>query len=71
MNIYDFFELVDKDEGAIDFESDTVGGWIIERFGDFPKAGDSIEYENLRITVLESGPHRVEKALAELEDRPE
>lgn len=71
MNIYDFFELVDKDEGVIDFESDTVGGWIIERFGDFPKAGDSIEYENLRITVLESGPHRVEKALAELEDRPE
>lgn len=71
MNIYDFFELVDKDEGAVDFESDTVGGWIIERFGDFPKAGDSIEYENLRITVLESGPHRVEKALAELEDRPE
>ena len=71
MNIYDFFELVDKDEGAIDFESDTVGGWIIERFGDFPKAGDSIEYENLRITVLESGPHRVGKALAELEDRPE
>lgn len=71
MNIYDFFELVDKDEGAIDFESDTVGGWIIERFGDFPKAGDSIEYENLRITVLESGPHRVEKVLAELEDRPE
>jgi len=71
MNIDDFFELVDKDEGAIDFESDTVGGWIIERFGDFPKAGDSIEYENLRITVLESGPHRVEKALAELEDRPE
>lgn len=71
MNIDDFFELVDKDEGAIDFESDTVGGWIIERFGDFPKAGDSIEYENLRITVLESGPHRVGKALAELEDRPE
>ncbi len=71
MNIYDFFELVDKDEGAIDFESDTVGGWIIERFGDFPKAGDSIEYENLHITVLESGPHRVEKALAELEDSPE
>ncbi len=71
MNIYDFFELVDKDEDSIDFESETVGGWIIERFGDFPKAGDSIQYENLRITVLESGPHRVEKALAKLEDRAE
>lgn len=68
MSIYDFFELVDKDEESIDFDSETVGGWIIERFGDFPKTGDSIEYENLRITVLESGPHRVEKVLAKLED---
>lgn len=67
MNICDFFELVEKDAESIDFESETVGGWIIERFGDFPEAGDSIEYENLRITVLEAGPHRVEKALAKLQ----
>lgn len=71
MTIYDFLDLVGKEEESVDFESETVGGWIIERFGDFPEVGDSVDYENLHITVLETGPHRVEKALVKLEEKPE
>ena len=71
MNIHDFWEFAEKDEEIMEFDSETVGGWIIERYGDFPKVGDSVEYENLRITVMETGPHRVEKVLVKLENKAE
>ena len=48
-------------------ESDTVGGWTIERFGSFPQVGDSFEYENITLTVLEmSDGRRVDKVLVKV-----
>ena len=63
MLIDDFFELVNIGEEALDAESETLGGWTIEMFGAFPKAGQSFDFENLNVTVLEMDGLRVEKVL--------
>ena len=63
MVIGDFTELVGINEDDFDFESETVGGWTIEMFGAFPEVGESFEYENMSVTVLEMDGLRVEKVL--------
>ena len=48
----------------ISFSSDineTLGGWITERLGEMPGAGDGIEYEGLRFTVLSIKDRRINK----------
>ena len=66
MVISDFLELLGWNEEALDTDSATVGGWTIERFGTFPKAGDSFQYESLTVTVLGMDGLRVEKVLVEV-----
>lgn len=71
MVISDFIELMELNEEDFDFESDTVGGWTIEIFGSFPKVGDSFEYENFTVTVLQMDGLRVEKILVQVHPKPE
>ena len=71
MNIYDFLELVGIPEEDFEAESATLGGWTVERFGRFPKKGDSFRYENVSVTVLEMDGRRVEKLLVKCEAQPE
>ena len=64
MTLSDFLELLDWPEDALDdADSTTVGGWTLERFGTFPKPGDSFRYENLTVTVLAMDGRRVERVL--------
>jgi len=63
MVISDFLELVGIREKDFEAESETVGGWTIEMFGAFPEVGESFEYENLCVSVLEMDGLRVEKVL--------
>lgn len=62
MLIDDFFELVGMEE-ALEAESETLGGWTIEMFGAFPQVGQSFEFANLNVEVLEMDGLRVEKLL--------
>lgn len=59
--IGDFLELTELDEDAFDFESETVGGWVMEMLEGFASPGDVVTYENLSVTVLETDDKRVEK----------
>ena len=43
----------------------SLNGWVLEHFHSIPKAGDSFEYEDLKITVLASEHRRI--ALLEVE----
>ncbi|MDO4939141.1 MAG: hemolysin family protein [Lachnospiraceae bacterium] len=71
MNIYDFFELVGLEEDDADeFESETVGGWMIEMLGHYPAEGEKLRYECpsheeteevLELTALIVNDRRVEK----------
>ncbi len=63
MSIGDFTELMELDKDSFETESSTVGGWVLERFGTFPVAGDSVEWENLTVTVLAMDGRRVDKLL--------
>jgi len=67
MILSDMAELLGLKEEYMEAESDTVGGWTIERFGSFPKVGDSFEYENISLSVLEmSDGRRVDKVLVKV-----
>lgn len=68
MVIADFLELVGIREEDFEAESETVGGWTVEMFGEFPKAGDSFSYQNMDLTVLSMDGRRVEKVLVKLHD---
>jgi len=70
MNIYDFLELVGIPEESFEAESATLGGWTVEQFGGFPKAGDSFRYENFTVTVLAMDARRVEKLLVKVDPEP-
>ncbi len=65
--IGDFAELLERSEEDLDTDSATVGGWTIEKFGRFPKAGDSLETGGLRARVLamDEDGLRVERVLVE------
>ncbi len=67
MVITDFLELLGVDEDSFEGESDTVGGWTVESFGDFPREGDSFRFQNWLITVLAMDGRRVEKLLVKAE----
>ena len=63
MVISDFCELVGLDEEKLEADSETVGGWTVEIFETFPKAGDSFEYDRFTVTVLAMDGRRVERVL--------
>lgn len=52
----DLFEKLDMDE-EIDITS--VGGWVIDQFDRIPEIGESFEYKNLHVTVLERDERHV------------
>ena len=62
MTIGDFLYLTGIREEDFDFESETLGGWIIEYLEDFPGEGDVLDYENIHVKVLKTDGLRVEKA---------
>lgn len=44
-----FFELFDMKDDADEFDSQTVSGWVIERFGIIPKKFETFEYKKLTV----------------------
>ena len=63
MPIADLIDLMGIREDDFECESETVGGFTIETFGRFPKAGESVETDGMKITVIEMESHRVGKVL--------
>jgi len=72
MSIYDLLELACINEENFEAESETVGGWTMEMFGGYPTEGDSFDYENLHVKVLEmTDGRRVDKVLLEIKPKEE
>ncbi len=59
MPIGDFLERLGISEDDWDYESQTAGGWAIEFFGDFPKPGDSFDYDKYHVVVSSAEERRV------------
>ena len=65
MDLNELFELFDMKPDD-DIESNSVGGFIVERFGDIPIRGQKVTYENVTFTVKRVRNRRIISALAEL-----
>jgi CBS domain containing-hemolysin-like protein len=59
--IDDLLELAGLPPEDFDFESETVGGWVMELLEGFAAPGDQLTYENLSLTVLETDDKRVQR----------
>ncbi len=59
MNIFDFFDALDFDEGNFESEYTTVGGWAIEMCEGFPEIGSTFSYKNLTVTIDNIEDHRI------------
>lgn len=60
MNIFDFFEYLEIEEGDFDSDYTTVGGWAIEMLEGFPEEGASFAFRNLTVTIDSIEDHRVQ-----------
>ena len=45
---------------------ETIGGFVLSRLGYIPKAGETLEYEGLRITVVEAEERRITRLKIDL-----
>lgn len=66
--ISELIELLDTDEISFDYESETIGGWCIEMLEGFPEKGQSFDYKNVKVTILETEERRVVKLLLKIND---
>lgn len=70
MNIDDFFDLVGfEDEYETDYT--TVSGFVTEILERFAHVGDTFDFANFTVTVLEAEEFTVEKVKVEIEEKEE
>ncbi len=70
-SIRDLIDKLDLDEDEFEADSNTVGGWAMERFGRIPEVGDSFQWQNILVTVLEIDEQRIVKLLLEIGEEEE
>lgn len=61
--ISEFLELVGISEDEFEADSETVGGWTVEKLDHFPTAGEKFTEGNFTVTVLNVDGRRVDKVL--------
>lgn len=59
MNIYDFLELIEYDDRDFESEYTTVGGWCTDMLQKFPETGDTFDFANITVTILDVDKMRV------------
>ena len=74
-NLEDLFEELDIREDPDEFESTSVGGWIMEELGEVPDVGDWFDYQGYRFSVTKAEERRVLEVMAaklppEAEEKP-
>ncbi len=67
LNIDKFFEIFKIEND--DFESSTVGGWVLEQLGTIPENGDNFTFGNLFVTVEALEGNRVAKVLVTISEK--
>lgn len=54
-----------------DSESNTLGGWVLEKFEEIPEKGESFTYKNLTVSVNETDSRRVLSVRIKVEENAE
>lgn len=60
-DLEDFFDYFEVNQDETEYDSKTVSGFIIGLIGSLPNVGDSIEFENLVLTVKAIDCHKITK----------
>ena len=71
LSISEFIELAGLDEASFEAESETAGGWVVEKLGHFPTSGEEFQTDGLCVKVLSMDGLRVEKLLVRIPDAKE
>lgn len=67
--IADFSDSLDLDETLFDTDLyDTVAGLVLACMGSIPKAGESCDWQNLHIEIMDMDGNRIDKVLVEKRD---
>lgn len=61
MNIDDFFDLIEYEPDFDDPSFNTVSGWVTDILQRFASVGDTFEYENIKVEVLNVDDYFVDK----------
>ena len=60
--LFKFLGITDESDSA------TVGGWVLEKFGYFPKADEEFEFENITVHILDADDQRVNEITVTLRE---
>ncbi len=55
----EFFELFDKEFEDENCESNTIGGWVTEKYGEIPPIGETVRFENVEIKIVKATKQKV------------
>ena len=67
-NLFDFFALYEMEDEADKYESNTVGGWVTEKFGEIPPIGQIIVTKGLEIKIVKATKQKVLKVRSKRSD---
>jgi CBS domain containing-hemolysin-like protein len=67
-NLGEFFALYDMEQEDENFESNTVGGWVMEECGEIPAVGHTLRYKNVEIKVVKTTRQKVLKIRSRYEE---
>lgn len=60
-DLEEFFDLYGLETEEDDFESNTVGGWVTEKYGGIPPVGEILRFKFLEIKVVKATKQKVLK----------
>lgn len=60
-SLEEFFELYELEKEDENFESNTVGGWVTEKYGGIPPVGEIFRFKFLEIKVVKANKQKVLK----------
>lgn len=63
--LFKFFGIDDESDSA------TVGGWVLEKFGYFPKDGEEFDFENITVRILDADDQRVNEITVTVHEKTE
>ena len=60
-DLENFFALYEMDDEAEKYESNTVGGWAMEKYGEIPPIGEVLRCKDLEIKIVKANQQKVLK----------
>jgi CBS domain containing-hemolysin-like protein len=69
LSVSDFLEKADLDEGLINADANSMGGWITELLERFPENGETVEAPPLTVKVKMENDQRIDRLQIEIKDK--